>query len=253
MKLGIMQPYFFPYLGYFQNIAATDVYVICDHVAYAKQGWVDRNQIAANTKKESVYFRPQVEKPVKSGFLIEEVMISSDDFWRRKLLKSLWHTYNKASYVDEIYPFLERLINYKPKTLSAFNFYAIQSICQLLRIETRLLFNAPELKQVEEELPEIVERYQAHDPFVDRRQVRVIEFCKRKQADHFINTIAGAHLYTKETFNRYGLELSFVKSKTITYTQFPNRDFVPHLSIIDVLMHAGVEKTKQLVTEYLLI
>lgn len=149
MKLGIMQPYFFPYLGYFQNIAATDEYIICDQVGFVKQGWMDRNQILANTIKGAVYIRPQIEKPAKSCFLIAEIKISQEDYWRKKLLKSLWHTYNKAAHVDEMYSFLEGLINYRPETLSKFNFHAIQSISQLLRIETRLLFNAPELQQVE--------------------------------------------------------------------------------------------------------
>lgn len=93
-------------------------------------------------------------------------------------------------------------------------------------------------------------RYQEDDPTIDRRQVRVIEFCKRKQAGHYINTIAGAHLYTKETFNNFGLELSFVKSKNFNYPQFQGRAFVPNLSIIDVLMHNGVEGTIGLLSEY---
>ena len=70
MKLGIMQPYFFPCLGYFQVIAAVDENIIYDQLQYVKKGWTDRNQLLANSGKGAVYFRPVLRKPSTASYLI---------------------------------------------------------------------------------------------------------------------------------------------------------------------------------------
>lgn len=250
MKLAVMQPYFFPYLGQFQLISAADEYVVYDQVQYIKKGWIDRNQLIANYGEQRVYIRPVLKKPSTSGFLISEVKISSSDQWRRKLTKYIWHTYRRAAHFEEIYPFLEALINFRPENLSEFNFYAIQKICDLLRIETKILFNPPEFLEVERDLEKLVNDYQKSDPLLDRRQVRVIEFCKKRRSSHFINSIGGLHLYKRAAFKRQGLDLSLIKCKSITYSQFKQSDFVANLSIIDVLLHNGVERTIELLSEY---
>ena len=252
MKLGIHQPYFFPYIGYFHNIQAADDFVLCDRVQFAKGGWVDRNSIRANTPTGSTYIRPQLTKSSGSKFLIEELRLSTDDYWRNKLLKFIWHSYKNAQCVDEVYPFMQDLIACKPETLSDFNFHSVKALCELLGIETRLHFNAPELDEVERELDALTAEYNRSMP-IHRRQVRVIEFCKRMGMDTYINTVGGVELYDREAFAAHGLGLEFVKSQPLAYVQFEGKPFVPNLSVIDVLMHSGPQGARAFLNNFELV
>jgi hypothetical protein len=109
---------------------------------------------------------------------------------------------------------------------------------------------------MEEELRQLDDRYEAFPYMLKthpvRKVARVIEMCKREGSDHYINAIGGMELYSKEEFSQYGIQLEFIKTNTIVYDQF-NNTFEPYLSIIDVLMHNGKEKTKQLLNEYTLV
>jgi hypothetical protein len=253
MKLGIMQPYFFPYLGYFQTIAASDEFVLYDQVKYVKKSWVDRNRLALGQDKSAVYFHPGSQRPNKSEYLIGELRLSEDLRWRRKLLKDIWHSYRKAAHFEEVYALVEELVLFESESVSAFNFNAVQKISKGLAIETVLAFNPPEFAAIEHNLEALVADYNLQDPALERHEVRVIEFCKAMGSDHFVNTIAGEHLYTHETMVRYGLDLTFVKSKPITYDQFPKGNFVPYLSVIDTLMHVGFAGAAALLPNYELI
>jgi len=250
MKLGVMQPYFFPYLGYFHVIVAVDEFVIIDQYEYSHKSWMSRNRILGNTKKGWVYIRPRLEKPSGRDYLIEEVNISKDSLWRKKLIKTLGQTYSKAPYFDEMYAFFKDLINFKPDTLSEFSFHAIFNIAQLLQIKTKISLNTPEFKILENELDDYLQSYQAKNPNINKKQARVLEQCRRKNATHYVNTVAGNHLFSKEMMREFGVHLHFVSSRNIVYPQIVNNDFIPNLSIIDVLMHNGVEGTRKLLSKY---
>ena len=250
MKLGVMQPYFFPYIGYFHAIVAVDEFVICDQLEYSKGSWMGRNRILGNTNKGWVYIRPQIEKPSGINYLIEEVNISKDSLWRKKLIRTLEHTYSKTAHFDEMYAFFKDLINFKPETLAEFSFHAIFNIAQLLQINTKISLNAPEYENLENELDDCLSSYQAKYPSLNKKQARVLEWCRRKNATHYVNTIAGNHLYSKEMMREFGVHLHFVSSGTVVYPQIMNNDFIPNLSIIDVLMHNGVEGTRKLLSKY---
>ena len=245
-----MQPYFFPYIGYFHAIVAVDEFVINDQYEYSHKSWMNRNRILGNTKKGWVYIRPRLEKPSGINYLIEEVNISEDGLWRKKLIKTLRYTYSKAPYFDEIQPFIEDLINHKSNMLSEFSFHAVQKIGQLLQINTKISLNAPEFENLENELDDCLQFYQTKNPNINKNQARVLEQCRRKNATHYVNTVAGKHLYSKEMMRESGFHLHFVSSRTIVYPQIMNNHFVPNLSIIDVLMHNGVEGTIELLSKY---
>ena len=255
MIVGIMQPYFFPYIGYFHNIHAADVFVLCDQVQFVNESWITRNQIYWKNEQKSLYIRPQIRKSSGSRYNIDQVEIVRGGNWRRKLLKSIRHAYSKATYFEQIYPFLEGLIEYHPEKLSEFSVHSIQKICDLIGIKTKIMFNSDHLMQVEEELEDLWLQYGVVNPGIQKRQVRILEFCKRMGADHYTNTIAGEHLYSKERFEQYGIRLSFVKSRPVAYSQFdqPLENFAPNLSVIDVLMHVGANGARSLLTEYELV
>lgn len=253
MTIGVMQPYFFPYIGYFQCIHACSEFVICDQIQYSKDGWIDRNRLYGNTPEGSVYIRPQIQKPSSSSSNIDLVMINDGAPWRKKLIKTIKHTYKYAAHSQEMIPFIIDLIEHESTSLSSFNNNLIAKICKILSINTKLHFNHPSLTAIEHNLDEIIAQYRSEDDSISRAQVRVIEFCKRIKAESYLNTVAGKQLYLFQSFAKHDLELVLLEPKPPSYQQFDKRPFVPNLSIIDMLMHLGGEGTSQYLDNYKLI
>jgi hypothetical protein len=224
MKLAIMQPYFFPYIGYFQLINAVDEFVIYDNIEFTKKGWINRNRILVNgtdaiislpLKKDSDYLH------VSERFLA--------DTWgmeRNKMLNRIKESYRKAPFFKETYPLLEKCVMYDDRNLFNFILHSVQTIMQYLNIYTKLV--------VSSSIP-IENQLKGVD--------KVMAICKQRGADIYINPIGGLELYDKECFDKNGLKLQFLKANNITYTQF-NNEFIPFLSIIDVLMFNNKEELK---------
>ena len=216
MKIAIMQPYFFPYLGYFQLINAVDEFVIYDDIEFTKKGWINRNRILVNATDTIITL------PLKkdSDFLhVNERFLSETwDVDRKKMLNRITESYRKATYFKEVYPIVEECIMYDDRNLFNFILHSLQSLVQYLDIHTRFIVSSSipinnQLKSSE----------------------KVKEICKQRKAKSYINPIGGIELYNKEDFKKNNLELKFHKMKNIEYNQFGN-EFIPSLSIIDVMM-----------------
>jgi len=238
--LGIMQPYFFPYIGYFQLIAAVDRLVLYDSCQYIKGGWVNRNRLL-QFKGEDFYITVPLKRH-SYKILISEACIYNGFNWHEKILLSIRQNYTRAPYFREVYPVLENLFACSYDSISHLNIISITEICRLLDIRTELIPSLDRYRSVEES----VKRGQyACKPMVKR----VISICQMEGADNYINAIGGQELYQKETFTQNGINLGFLRTNEISYKQM-NRRFCPNLSIIDVLMNVGVEATKTLLKEY---
>lgn len=229
MKLGIMQPYFMPYIGYFQLMKAVDKYVVYDDVNYIKGGWVSRNNILMNGEKKLFTITLQGATPNKQFKDIE----IKDDF--KKFSKMLQHCYAKAPYYDSIINILEIIFAYPDKHLGAFLKHHFEVILDYLHIQTELLLSSNIDK----------------DNSLSGKE-KVIHICKILNADKYYNAIGGLELYDKQEFWQSGLELSFLKTEIIPYRQFKN-DFVPYLSMIDVLMFNSVEDINSMLDKYTLV
>ena len=225
MKVGIMQPYLFPFIGYFQLINAVDEFIIYDNIQFTKKGWINRNRILVNGTDE--YITIPLKKD--SDFLdIKDRYLSQE--WpneRKKILNRITESYRKASHFNIIYPIIERIMMYEDKNLFAFIFNSLKEVNQYLDIKTPLIVSS--FISINHDL---------------KGENKVIELCKARKAKTYINPIGGVELYNKETFNNKGLELKFLKANNITYPQFKN-DFVPFLSIIDVMMFNSKETVKE--------
>lgn len=232
MKLGIMQPYFFPYIGYWQLINAVDLFIIYDDVNFIKGGWVTRNMILNNGAPS--YFSLHTFKA--SPFVpINRVEVAPDRIKKRKLIEMLRYCYRKAPCFLHVFPMIERMILNKERNLAAFLTDSISEICKYLNIDTEIRLSSEIDKNSE---------LKGRD--------KVIDICKRMQAARYYNAIGGQAIYLKEDFHQHGIALNFLRSKPIKYRQF-NNEFCPNLSIIDLLMFNPVDDIKKMLLEYELI
>jgi len=255
MKLAIMQPYFFPYIGYFQLITAVDLFILYSNLNYIKEGWMHRNRIISN-KKDIVYINLDLQQK-SSNLKIYDIKLCKSKHWREKLLKTLYHSYVNTKYYQEVFPIIRNLINQNQEYLHDLNSSIIEQLCGFIGITTRITTDYKKYYSIEDQIYEISksqvdDRINRYGYNVDKKTARVLEFCFLHRADCFINPIGGVNLYSKDVFKRNGIDLYFLKTNTIKYRQF-SLEFIPDLSIIDVLMHCGPQKTLQLLKEYTLI
>ncbi|MBW6410295.1 WbqC family protein [Clostridium weizhouense] len=232
MKLGIMQPYFFPYIGYWQLMNAVDKYVIYDDVNFIKGGWINRNRILMNSEAKVINVQMNGASPNK---LINEIEVSGNQVHNKKLLKSIESCYKKAPYYSSIFPIIENIITQDEKNLAKYLEYAIKKVCEYLDIDTEIIISSTINKNNNL-----------------KGQDKVIEICKVLGADEYYNAIGGQYLYSYEDFSSEGLKLKFLETERIEYKQF-NNEFVANLSIIDVMMFNSKEEIKKILNQYKLL
>jgi len=229
MRVAIMQPYFLPYIGYFQLMSAVDVFVVYDEVEFTKKGWINRNRILMNGAPEMVSLSLKKD----SDYLDIVQRKLSDDFNEQsaKLLRKVEGCYKKAPFFDENYKVLEEILSYKSSNLFDFLYHSISIVSRRIGLTTRLLVSS----EVEGKKPDLT------------GQDRVINLCRLIGAIEYINPIGGISLYSKAVFEANGINLMFHKIQPFEYKQF-NNDFVPHLSILDNMMFQNkIELTQSLV------
>lgn len=212
--IAIMQPYFCPYIGYFQLIKSADVFVIYDNIKYTKKGWINRNRLLANG--EAATFSIPIKKD--SDHLDVRERFVSDDFDRQKLLNRIKGAYAKAPSFAEAFPVVESVVLCDAQNLFDYVHHSVAEICRYLGIATRIV------RSSEIEIDHSL-----------RSQDKVIEICAALQAKTYINPIGGQELYAKEAFLEQGIELRFLQPGDTTYPQLGD-SFVEFLSIIDVMM-----------------
>jgi WbqC-like protein family len=231
-KVAIMQPYFLPYIGYFQLINAVDEFIIYDDVNFINKGWINRNNILVGNKA-NLFTIPL--KDASQNKLINEIEISNDGNWQNKLLKTIEQSYKKAPEFVNFYPILSEIIKNQEKNISAYIYNSIQHICKYLKIDTLIISSSSKFNN---------ENLKAEE--------RIIDVCKKNKAQHYINPIGGKELYDKVNFEKNNIQLSFIKTKPIEYQQFKNT-FIPYLSIIDLIMFNEIPKIKQFLNEFELL
>jgi WbqC-like protein family len=231
-KLAIMQPYLFPYIGYFQLINAVDKFVVYDDVAFIKQGWINRNNILVNS--HSFLFTVPV-KNISSYSLILDTEVANGIDWQTKLLKTIKYSYQKAPYYQKVFQIIENVFTSDNQYISRVAINSIKEVIKYLEISTELQDSSTSYKNN-----------------TLSAQARVLDICQQELASQYINPIGGIELYSKNAFRNQGIELSFIDSKPIRYKQVKN-NFIPNLSIIDILMFNSPEEVKAKLQQYELI
>ncbi|MCK9293994.1 MAG: WbqC family protein [Desulfobulbaceae bacterium] len=226
MRLAIMQPYFLPYIGYYQLIAAVDVFVVYDNIKYTKKGWINRNRMLLNGTDAT--FSLPLKKDSDSLNVVERELAA--DFNRDKLLSQFKGAYGRAPYFAKTFPLVEQIVRHEDKNLFRFIYHSILSVCGYLGIEKEIRISSN--IACDHEL---------------KGQDKVLAMCQAMDADTYVNAIGGMELYSKDEFRVRGIELKFIKSKLCAYEQFGN-EFVPWLSIVDVMMFNPIETIRDLIS-----
>lgn len=229
MKLAIMQPYFFPYIGYWQLINSADTFVIYDDVNYIKQGYINRNSILVGNKAQRITLQVI---GASSNKMINDVQTGNNT---KKLLKGIEQAYKKAPKYEKVFPLIQLILSNPEKNLAKFLCKSIKNISDYLEISTKIISSSGLNKD---------NNLKAQD--------KVLDICQRLEASHYINSIGGQELYSKEAFATNGVELNFLEHEIIEYNQFGNK-FVPYLSIIDVMMFNDIDIIKDMLNRYKLV
>ncbi|WP_294199956.1 WbqC family protein [uncultured Chryseobacterium sp.] len=232
MKIAIMQPYIFPYIGYFQLINAVDQFVIFDDVNFIKKGWINRNNILSN---EGIQRFTIPLKNVSQNKLINETYINEESQWKDQFLKTIIHNYKKAPYFDNVYALIDGIIKTEESNIAKYTCHALASISGYLGLNTIFTLSSGLEKNNSLKGPK-----------------KILDICKVLKATDYINPIGGTELYSKDSFSKENINLWFLKSNLVPYKQF-NQEFVPWLSVIDVLMFNSQEDTRNLLNDYNLI
>ena len=209
-----MQPYFFPYIGYFQLIAAVDVFIVYDNIEYTKKGWINRNRILRGGN--DVIFSLPLKQGSDSLNVCEREL--APDFNRNKLLNQFKGAYRRAPYFKQTFPLLEDVVRFEAQNLFLFLYNSIVKTCEHLGITTEITTSSN--ITIDHDL---------------KGEQKVLALCEAVGAKTYTNAIGGTELYSKEEFRMKGITLNFIKSKPFEYVQFGDK-FVPWLSIIDVMM-----------------
>lgn len=218
-----MQPYFFPYIGYFQLIGSGDLFIVYDNIKYTKKGWINRNRILQNGKDM------KFSLPLKhdSDFLDVRDRELAADFDRDKLVNQISGAYRRAPYFAQSFPLIEQVVRYEERNLFKYLHNSIVRTCRYLGIATEIRISS--------------------DIAIDhdlKNKDKVLALCEAVGADTYVNSIGGMELYSKEEFRERGVELKFIRSKPFEYPQFGN-EFVPWLSIIDVIMFNPLDAIRE--------
>jgi len=224
-----MQPYFLPYIGYFQLIAAVDKFVVYDNVKYTKKGWINRNRMLLNGREDT--FSLAIRNAPDSLNVCEREI--SPEFDREKLLRRLAGAYRRAPHYAIVFPTIEEIICCGESNLFNYLFQSIVKLSRYLQLKTEF--------EISSDIP------------IDHTltgQDKVLAICNFAHAKTYVNPTGGVDLYSRTAFANCGVELKFLRSLLMEYKQFDST-FVPWLSIVDVLMFNSADAVNELLrTKY---
>ena len=233
MKLAIMQPYFLPYIGYWQLLNMVDKFVVYDNIKFTKVGWINRNNILINNM--AYLFSLSLKKD--SDFLnINERYLANNSLTNTtKILRQIENSYKKAPFFHYAFPLVESIFKNKNTNLFNYIYDSITKICFYLNIETEIIVSSS--IDVDHNL---------------KGQEKVISISKKLKAETYVNPPGGIDLYERERFKQEGLKLNFIKPELNKYQQYNNK-FVSKLSIIDVIMYNSVDNVKNKLNDYKIV
>ena len=224
-----MQPYLFPYIGYWQLLNAVDTFVIYDNIQFSKKGWFHRNNLLLNGKKTT--FSIPLKKDSDFLDVRDRLLAETSNKQIQKIIAQIEHSYRKAPYFNKVFPLVKEILKYKNNNLFEYIYNSVVKICNYLDVETQIIISST--VNIDHSL---------------KSQDRVIALNKALNARQYINPISGTELYDSNEFKKENIDLKFLESEVPEYQQF-DHDFMPYLSIIDVMMFNSRKEIKRMLAE----
>lgn len=222
MKIAIMQPYFLPYIGYFQLISSCDVFVIYDNIEYTKKGWINRNRIVLNGKEELISL--PLKKDSDYLHVNQRFLAQTFEEDAKKWIRRVGESYKKAPHFNAVFPIFKEIMEFKNFNLFYFIENSLQHVLKYLEIDKKIMHSST-----------IAINASA------KGENKVLEICKALKAKEYINAIGGKNLYSQANFKAAGIGLHFIQSHAFEYAHVVH-PFIPWLSILDVMMYNSKEK-----------
>ncbi len=232
MRLAVMQPYIFPYLGYFQLMHSVDRFVLFDDVAFIKRGWINRNRILVNGAGH--LFSVPIEKASQNR-LICDTLIAADPQWKAGFLKTLEWTYRKAPQFEPVLRIIAGILAFEERGIGRFIANSLAVLADHLGLSAELRLASA--------------RYSNRHL---KGQDRILDLCRLERASAYHNAPGGAALYDRARFADAAIALRLLEPHLPVYRQ-PAREFVAGLSIIDVLMWNPQAEVRRMVGDYALV
>ena len=234
MNFAVMQPYFLPYIGYFQLMHAVDKFVIYDNIEYTKRGWINRNRFLVNGEPQ--YFTVNLEKGSDYAMVNERVVSQVFLKERRKILSRIEASYRKAPFYEETISMVKECFECDQNNLFDFIYFSIRKVAKHLNIQTDLIVSSK--LQIDHDL---------------KNKHKLWAFSEHLEIEDYVNPIGGMEFYGKDEFSQHGVNLLFHKSNLSEYPQIGSAEFCPALSILDVLMSLGSDRAREQLNDYRLI
>ena len=232
MILAGNQPYFLPYLGYWQLIHLADLFLLADDYDYIRHKWINRNRILLAGQPYNL--RVEVAHNPSSRLIMDK-QIAMKPYWLEDKLQTVKKAYYKAPFLTEGYALAERILTYPERNLALFLEHSIREVCAYLGITTPFCHSS--------DLP-------GNSRF--KCEERIYDFCDRLGADTYVNLPGGQALYDFGEFARRGIRLRFIQPILKPYPQF-GAPFVERLSILDAIMFNSREQLHEMLDDYTFI
>jgi hypothetical protein len=229
MKLAIMQPYFLPYIGYFQLISVVDKFVIWDNIQYTKKGWINRNRYLLN--EQDAYFTLPLKKNSDTLDIRDRYLAETWQQDKKKILNKVITAYNGAPFFNEGSKLLEEVFDIEEINLFQYLLRSLQKVNSYLEITTPFIISST--ISIDHSL---------------KGEDKIIAICKELKVDQYINPRGGTELYHRKNFNEIKLSFLFT-NENLSYLQFGD-NFVPWLSVLDVIMFNSKNKIQEYLQEY---
>ena len=233
MKLGIMQPYFLPYLGYFSLIKNTDEWIVFDNVQYINRGWINRNRILSESKDGISYITIPVIKQSRE-MLIKDAMIDDSQNWRGKIYGQVNFYKKKAPYYSNSMQLIKKILDFKTRKISELNTFALKALCDYLELDFKYSVFSENTKGI---VP------------VCESDEWALKISIANGANTYINPPGGKSFFDKNKYEKAGIELKFLNQKLNPYETL-NQSFIPGLSILDVMMFNSPQSITKMLDDY---
>ncbi|MEY1230454.1 WbqC family protein [Proteus terrae] len=230
MILAVMQPYLFPYIGYYQLAYHSNMFIFYDDVNYIKKGYINRNNIV--TKNGLLLFTLPINNASQNKMINELYFIENT----KKILSTIKMSYSKSKYFDDIYPIIEKTFNNKNRNVANIASNSIIEIFQYLGVNLNYDFSSRINYNRE-----------------NSAQEKIYELCKINNADKYVNAYGGMALYDKDEFKKRNIELGFINSIPTPYTQVNSNEFIKNASMIDILMNCSKDEIINQLNNYTVI